>query len=97
MSWTGDDATVWQRRFEADGGQAVGPLMRRHGVPARLAAALCAEAGAEAACQVAQLRRGQRDALLRVLSAFPLPVTGHEGYAKVCSAAKKGRCKGSRS
>lgn len=58
--------------------------MRRHGIPARLADALAAEAGAAPDCQVAQLKRGQQDALVQLLSAYELPVNGHQGYAKVC-------------
>ncbi len=54
---------------------------------ARLADALCAEAGTEATCQAAQLRKGPRSSLVRLLAEYPLPVTGHEGYGKVSSVA----------
>ena len=83
MSWTGKDAATWQQHFSGSGGAAIGALMRRGGIPARLADALAAEAGVEASCQVAQLRRGQQAMLVQLLAAYELPVTGHQGYAKV--------------
>ena len=52
----------------------------------RLADALCVEAGTEPACQAAQLRKGPRTSLIRLLAEYPLSVTGHEGYGKVSSA-----------
>jgi len=53
----------------------------------RLADALCAEAGTESTCQAAQLRKGPRSSLVRLLAEYPLPVAGHEGYGKVSSVA----------
>eukprot|EP00775_Hariotina_reticulata_P012270 gene12270-biopygen14168 len=47
----------------------------------RLAAALAAEVGV-AGCQLSQLRKVERQQLLAALTAWPLPVTGHEGYGK---------------
>ena len=55
----------------------------------RLADALCAEAGTESTCQAAQLRKGPRSSLVRLLAEYPLPVTGHEGYGKVSSIAMR--------
>ena len=52
-------------------------------VAARLADALCHEAGAEPSCQAAQLRKGQRMKLVQLLADYRLPITGHEGYGKV--------------
>ena len=32
--------------------------------------------------RLSELKRGEREALLGALTRFPLPITGHEGYAK---------------
>ena len=53
----------------------------------RLLQALCAAADVDAkATRAAELRRAQRQALLTALTAWPLDITGHEGYMKVFSA-----------
>jgi hypothetical protein len=54
---------------------------------ARLADALCTEAGAEASCQAAQLRKAQRTKLVQLLADYRLPISGHEGYGKVSYVA----------
>jgi predicted flavoprotein YhiN len=59
----------------------VGTLLRRHGVRERLADALCAQAGVEGR-RMCELKKGERQALLVLLTAYPLPVAGHEGYKK---------------
>ena len=49
--------------------------------------ALCAAADVDAkATRAAELRKAQRRALLAALTAWPLDITGHEGYMKVFSA-----------
>lgn len=47
----------------------------------RLAAALAAEVGVSGR-QLSQLKKAERQALLAALTAWPLPITGHEGYKK---------------
>lgn len=48
--------------------------------------ALCAAADVDAkATRAAELRKAQRQALLAALTAWPLDITGHEGYMKVHS------------
>lgn len=49
-------------------------------LPARLARVLCATAGVPAEVRGHELRRDDRIALVRVLTRFPLPVTGTRGY-----------------
>lgn len=50
-------------------------------VPARLAAALVKEAGLDG-IRIGDLRRDQRKSLVRILTAYPLRITGHDGYRK---------------
>lgn len=49
-------------------------------LPERLARALCAEAGVDAAAPVAQMTRETRRALARAATALVVPVTGDRGY-----------------
>jgi predicted Rossmann fold flavoprotein len=65
--------------LQALGRQAVGTYLRA-ALPDRLARALCAEAGVEPEQTGAQLPRVQRTALVRALTALPLPITGNRGY-----------------
>ena len=51
-------------------------------LPDRLAAALCAEAGVEPAAKLGQVPRTRRAALIALLTARPLAVTGTLGYEK---------------
>jgi predicted Rossmann fold flavoprotein len=72
---------AWEREFNAGGRVHVATVIRRH-VPERLALALLEEAAVPADRTLAQLRREERDAVLVVLTALPLPVSGDEGYRK---------------
>lgn len=56
-------------------------VMARH-VPARLAAQLAKEAGVPADRRASQLRREERTTLIDLLTAYPLPLAGDEGYQK---------------
>ena len=64
------------------GSSAVTTVLRHQGVPARLCGVLCAEAGLPKGRIVAELRKEERSALLELLVASRLEVTGHEGYLK---------------
>lgn len=64
------------------GSSSVPSLLRRHGLPQRLAEAICAEAGVPDR-RMAELRKTERVALLEKLTEYPLEYDGHEGYAKV--------------
>lgn len=80
VKWTDLDAAAWERRLLGHRG-AVVSLLSEH-LPARLAEALCAEAGIGGEVHTAHLRRERRLELLRLLTRYPLPWTGDEGYAK---------------
>ncbi|KAK9821753.1 hypothetical protein WJX81_003628 [Elliptochloris bilobata] len=83
VAWTPDGAAAWDTRLQAPAGaESVAARLRRGGVPARLADALCSEIGLEGGARMAALRREQRIALVRALTAYALPIAGHEGYAK---------------
>jgi predicted Rossmann fold flavoprotein len=80
VQWTDLDAEAWDRALREGSGPVAGPL-RRH-LPARLADALLAEAGVESAKPLHQLRREERLRLVELLTRYPLPWTGDEGYRK---------------
>jgi hypothetical protein len=50
-------------------------------VQERLAAALAVEVGVQGR-QMSQLKKAERQALLIALTAWPLPISSHEGYKK---------------
>jgi hypothetical protein len=78
--WSALDATAWAREFASAGGR-VTRVMARH-VPERLAERLAYEAGLPSDRSVAELRRSERLALIERLTAYALPWSGDEGYAK---------------
>jgi predicted Rossmann fold flavoprotein len=80
-AWTGEDSACWERRLLDAGSGHVGALLRRH-LPQRLADHLVDEAGVPTDRSLARLRRDERERLVRVLAAYPLPWTGDEGYRK---------------
>lgn len=79
VSWDGAAADVWDGRLRAPG--TLGAVLRRH-LPQRLADALVQESGLAPGTSLAQLRKDDRARLVRLLAAYPLPVTGDEGYKK---------------
>ncbi|KAL3153436.1 hypothetical protein ABBQ38_011771 [Trebouxia sp. C0009 RCD-2024] len=83
VSWTGQSMEYWRGVLQGSQGGAagVGAVLHRHGLPKRLADALCHEA-AVTATPLAQLKKGDRQKLLQLLTGYELAVTGHEGYAK---------------
>jgi predicted Rossmann fold flavoprotein len=78
--WTDLDAVAWDARLREGTGTVIGAL-RRH-LPDRLAGMLLAEAQVEGSRPLAQLRREERRRLVDLLTAFPLPWNGDEGYRK---------------
>jgi hypothetical protein len=81
----GMDRAAWEAVLgpaAGGGGAAAAGVLRRHGLPARLADALCAEAGLPAGRKVSEMRKAERAALLAALTEYRLPASGHEGYAK---------------
>ena len=80
VQWTPLGAEEWDRLLRESAGPAITPL-RRH-LPDRLAEALLAEAGVDPARPLPQLRREERRKLVDLLTRYPLPWTGDEGYRK---------------
>lgn len=80
VQWTELDAGAWSDLFDRERGTP-GSLLRGR-LPTRLADALLAEAGVSPEQRLAEMSRRSRNRLIEVLSAWPLPWTGHEGYRK---------------
>ena len=80
VDWTGEGASVWDERLQASG-RAVSTVLGGL-LPARLAERLQQEAGLPPDRTVAQLRREERRTLVALLTRYPLPWTGDEGYKK---------------
>ncbi|DBA78212.1 TPA: hypothetical protein ACH3X2_008172 [Trebouxia sp. C0005] len=83
MNWTGHSLESWRQLLDGSQGGAagVGAVLHRHGLPKRLADALCHEADVTGT-PLAQLKKADRVKLLELLTSYPLPITGHEGYPK---------------
>ena len=80
IAWTAKDADQWQREL-AGAADLVVTMVARH-LPRRLAEQLLKEAEIPPDRRAAELHRRERTALLEALTAFVLPWTGDEGYAK---------------
>lgn len=80
VQWTDLDAQAWDRALR-EGSGAVASAVRRH-LPERLATVLLAEAGIDTTRPLHQLRREERLRLIELLTRYPLPWTGDEGYRK---------------
>jgi predicted Rossmann fold flavoprotein len=80
VQWTEWDRTAWDRALIDGKGRVVSLLNRR--MPARLAAQLLVEARIPAELAVAQLDRESRSRLVALLTDYPLPWAGNEGYRK---------------
>ncbi len=77
-AWTDLDAAAWRDAL-AEGRGRVVTTVSRH-LPQRLAELLVREAGIPEERTCAQLRRDERNALVRALTEYGLPWTGDEGY-----------------
>jgi hypothetical protein len=80
VAWSTKDAGEWQRELTASPGLVVTTLARH--LPQRLAEQLLREAAVPLDRRTAELRRGERAALIEGLTAFVLPWIGDEGYKK---------------
>jgi predicted Rossmann fold flavoprotein len=80
VQWTPRDRGAWETSLVAGRGNVLTTLAGA--MPARLAGQLMMEAGIPAECQVAQLARSARRRLIGLLTEYPLPWTGDEGYRK---------------
>lgn len=77
VQWLPLDAAAWDARLRAERRPLLS-LLREH-LPERLAACLLAEAGL-ADVAAGQMRRADRQGLAALLTRYPLPYAGHEGY-----------------
>jgi len=77
VQWTALDAPAWDEALRGGQGPVLA-LLRRH-LPERLAAQLLVEAGLSSV-DLSHLRREDRQTLVAVLTHYPLPWSGHEGY-----------------
>ena len=66
VNWSGENREEWQTRLSAPPGRALVATRLRDALPQRLADALLAEAGVDAACKVADLRKADRLKLIEV-------------------------------
>jgi predicted Rossmann fold flavoprotein len=78
--WLGRAAPDWQALLAGGGTRTLAAVVRER-LPRRLAQLLLELARVSPERALAQLARDERRALLEVLSACPLPVSGNEGYA----------------
>lgn len=80
VRWGAEGAQQWDADLQQGSGQ-LGTLLGER-LPNRLARALAAEAGVAWDASRARIRRDQRVRLVELLTRYPLPWTGDEGYRK---------------
>jgi hypothetical protein len=80
VQWTADGPDAWDERLRTGTGIVITPL--RRAMPERLAEALLTEAAIHPGRPLHQLRREERRHLVDLLTRYPLPWTGDEGYRK---------------
>ena len=78
--WSPLSAAEWTREFDARS-SFIASILARH-VPARLADQLMREAGMRADARTSNFTRAERVALIDLLTSYPLPWSGNEGYKK---------------
>lgn len=81
VQWSALDASAWEALLAEGGTGTVANLVRRQLVT-RLADQLLGEAGIPDDRTLSHLTRDERRELIRVLTRYPLPWTGDEGYKK---------------
>ena len=81
VAWSGEGADRWTSRLQQRSSRTVLAALRE-AIPARLAEQLMGEGLVESGTQLAQLSRSGRQRLVTLLSSYPLPWTGDEGYRK---------------
>ncbi len=80
VQWTARDAAEWEEILRT-GPRQVGTVLSRE-MPARLATQILLEAAIPPGTPLAQLSRDRRRDLVTLLTRYPLPWTGDEGYRK---------------
>ena len=78
--WAELNAGAWEIEFEVHSSSVLAILSRR--IPARLAEQLMREAAIPDDRRTSSLKRSERLALIDLLTAYPLPWSGNEGYKK---------------
>ena len=81
VQWSALDASAWEALIAEGGAGTVANLVRRQLVT-RLADQLLGEAGIPDDRTLSHLTRDERRQLIQVLTRYPLPWTGDEGYKK---------------
>jgi predicted Rossmann fold flavoprotein len=81
VQWHELDAAAWDALLRAGGSTHVGTVVRR-ALPLRLADMLLREAAVEPDTPLSVLKREDRSRLVGLLTRYPLPWTGDEGYRK---------------
>jgi predicted Rossmann fold flavoprotein len=81
VQWGDSSPREWEAKLQAGGSATVLSILRE-ALPHRLAARLLDEAGVPVTRELAQLKREERRDLSRLLTEYPLPWTGDEGYRK---------------
>jgi predicted Rossmann fold flavoprotein len=81
VQWTDRDHDAFDALLRGGGNAQVGTVIRRE-LPARLTDLIMAEAGVDPQQTLSMLRREHRQRLVTLLTAYPLPWTGDEGYRK---------------
>lgn len=80
VGWADEGPEGWDRRLREGSGIVAGAL--RSELPQRLAEMLLQEAGVEGSHPLHRLRKEERKTLVQLLTRWPLPWTGDEGYRK---------------
>ena len=80
VSWGNIAQPVWETLLTAGTGLVVNALGTR--IPQRLAVQLLFEAGAPSDRRISDLRRSERITLIHLLTAYPLKISGDEGFKK---------------
>jgi predicted Rossmann fold flavoprotein len=80
VHWGGSPVADWDALLRGGGARSVAALLRDH-LPRRLGEGLIAKSGVLAERRASELARDERRRLVEQLEAFPLPVSGNEGYA----------------
>ena len=78
INWDGATREDWDKRLVGKG--HVSGVLSSH-LPKRLADLITKEAGLEGR-KVAEIKKNERKTLLKLLTSYPLPVSGDEGYKK---------------
>lgn len=80
VSWGNITQSEWEALLTSGTGLVINALSAR--IPQRLAVQLVFEAGAPSDRRISDLRRTERIALIELLTAYPLKISGNEGYKK---------------